>query len=129
MPIILPHELMGYLKTNNVLKNFDMDDVAAYWRHAGKYMSWAKNHWGTTANHLPAFLYGDDAQFDEAHNKLLVVSLGFLLDGRRSSMETHHPLFVLRLSLSCGFDTLQAYMKPESCWVHAESALCLFWVF
>ena len=88
-----------------------MESRAKYWGHAKKYFSWYPNHPATlntndleddadsSARHVPLHLYADDTRFS-TNEKLGVIMLGCVLDTRRSSMQTHWPLFVVRLE-SC----------------------------
>ncbi|CAE7556716.1 Kcnh2 [Symbiodinium sp. CCMP2592] len=85
-------------------------ETAAYWSHMREHSEWGRDHPGSNRHH-PLFLYGDDAQFSQ-QEKLTVVYCGFCLDARKNSMCVHLPLFIIRCSLSAGFETLQAFLKP-----------------
>ena len=149
--MVLPHELIQHLQRCGHLDEAELslDSCKRYWEHARHHMEWAAEHGGTAGGrHHPLFLYGDDARWNSYGDKLVLVSMGFVLDSRKHSLATHFPLFVLqevgnleisfvciyiefvyvvstipriKLSvpeqgLSLGFSTLQAYMKPDSCY-------------
>ena len=100
-PIILPHVLLEHLHRQGYLQIHDAVK-AMYWQHAQR-MAWFRDHpvardaaEASEIQHLPLFLYGDDAKFSE-QEKLSIVMLGCILDPRKHSMATHFPLFVIRL--------------------------------
>ena len=109
-PLVLPHELLCHLEKHNQLE-LCVESRAKYWGHAKKYFSWYPNHPATlntndleddadsSVRHVPLHLYADDTCFS-TNEKLGVIMLGCVLDTRRSSMQTHWPLFVVRLE-SC----------------------------
>ena len=113
LPVILPHELIPHVLAHQHLDLQQLTtEAAAYWTHMREHSGWAQNHPGTN-RHQPLFLYGDDARFSQ-NEKLTVVYCGFCLDSRTHSMCVHLPLFIIRCSLSVGFETLQAFLKPVS---------------
>ena len=97
-PLVLPHQLIGYLCQNGHLEvSMDHD---AYWKHMYDHASWGRTHPALQAgpencHHLAAFLYGDDARYSK-QEKLIVISLGLVLDPRKNSMLSYWPLVVIR---------------------------------
>ena len=114
-PVVLPHQLLEHLHGQGYLQIHD-ELKTAYWEHA-KRMAWFENHpvardaaaEGYKIEHLPLFLYGDDAKFSE-QEKLSIVMMGCLLDSRKHSMATHWPLFVIRLD-----SVMQSSILVEPC--------------
>ena len=102
MPVILPHDLLPLLVSNNGFQEAfgtSPEDIAAYWRHCAKHMSWAKDHPAVAhadGATVPVFLYGDDTQMNENGDKMTVLMMGCCLDERTNSMMTHFPLFIYR---------------------------------
>ena len=113
LPLILPHEMIPHVRAHHrgiIDHGLHMEQTRAYWTHMRAHSQWARNHPGSDRHH-PAFIYGDDARHTQ-NEKLCVVYCGFVCDTRTNSMLVHQPLFVIRCSLSVGFETLQAYLKP-----------------
>ena len=99
LPVVLPHDLVRHLQKNGHLDQaeLNLDACRRYWAHAGRFMAWSEDHAATTGGcHHPLFLYGDDARWNVYGDKLVLVSMGFVLDSRPHSMKTHWPLFVLQ---------------------------------
>lgn len=111
MPVVLPRELIPELAKKGLLASAN---IREYWQHAeATQVAWAQAHpaIGRKA-HRPLGLYGDDAQFNQHQDKLVIVTLSDVLSTASHSMSSGWPLFVLREALSCGYDTMQAYMQP-----------------
>ena len=51
---------------------------------------------GLLSKHRPLGLYGDDAQFDQNQNKLIIFTINDVLATAKHSMRATWPLFVLR---------------------------------
>ena len=77
----------------------DEEGIAIYWDHMFTHASWGAAHPlnepGKQCQHLPLFLYADDVKWTN-EEKLTQLSLGIVVDGRKSSMETLWPLFLFR---------------------------------
>ena len=98
LPVVLPHELFPVLMKHQPLC-VDLEDRVEYWNHCIQHMVWCTDPSEAIADaqhfRVPVYLYGDDTRFSQAE-KLGVVMVGGVLDTRKSSMETHFPLFVIR---------------------------------
>ena len=99
---MLPHELLPHLvKHGHVLPN--KQEIGDYWSHMFRHASWGPGHplnqAGQRCAHLPLFLYADDVKWTN-EEKLTQVCVGQVLESRRSSMETHWPLFLIRQACS-----------------------------
>lgn len=93
MPVVLPHELVPELARKGLLPAADVDK---FWTHAASTgVDWGREH-PATHRHRPMGLYGDDCQFDENQNALVVVTLNDILSEATHSMASTWPLFVLR---------------------------------
>lgn len=44
----------------------------------------------------PFFIWGDDCQYNESYEKLIVICMGHVLDRRTFSLESSWPIIVLR---------------------------------
>ena len=90
MPILLPHELIPWLVQHNVFP-FDGEADAEFWEHLLKVGT--PTH-GATPAHVSLYIWGDDAEFTEHHqDKLVVVSMGRVLETRRHALRYCWPLF------------------------------------
>ena len=100
LPVILPHHLMKHMWTHEQIPSHAVDPKALkeYWEHMECFSEWAFKHpacGGREREHWPLWIYGDDVKFSNTE-KLTVVMLGMVLDETKSSMKTHHPLFIIR---------------------------------
>ena len=99
--MVLPHQLIAHLHRYQHLV-FEEDECSKYWEHSRRWFEWGETHYelrqsiGSGTPHCPLFLYADDTKFSE-EEKLTIICLGGTLDTRSSSMETHWPLFVVRV--------------------------------
>ena len=95
MPVILPHELVPELAKKGMLADVNIKE---FWEHAeATGVEWGQAHpaMGSKA-HRPMGLYGDDAQFNQHQDKLVIVTLHDILATSKHSMSSAWPLFVLR---------------------------------
>ena len=96
LPVVLPHRLVEWLVELDLMHHSDREGKGRYWKHLASRLSWAKEHvedYGLC--HEPIYLWGDDAQYNERLDKLVVVSMGFVLD-KRPAAESVYPLFCYR---------------------------------
>ena len=47
-------------------------------------------------SHIPLYIWGDEAQYRDSGEEILVLTLGSILDGRRYSVESCYPMCILR---------------------------------
>ena len=95
----------------------DPKALKEYWDHVECFTDWGFCHPVCQANSevrgaWPLFVYGDDVKFSQAE-KLTVVMAGLVLDETKSSLHTHHPLFIIR----------EARLRPNS---NHYSTQCLY---
>ena len=116
LPVVLPHHLLIHLYQNDLLPLSRMD-VHKYWDHMRNFATWGSDHPAVQIGgvHVPVYLYGDDTRFSH-QEKLTAVTLGFVLDDRTSSMETHYPLFLIREVPWLKFGQIKA--KQHLLWLH-----------
>lgn len=89
-----------------------------------KFCSWAKGDPGAMGRLTPLGVHGDDGQYNAAGDKLIVVTLNFLLAKESPNTPSYgrFPLFTLREFLSLGtYEALQPLLRVLS-W----SFECLF---
>ena len=92
--MLLPHELVPWLVEQGVFPVDEESDAAhaEFWEHLQKVGTPTHN---ATANHVPLYIWGDDAEFTEHHqDKLVVISIGRVLEQRRHSLRYCWPLCV-----------------------------------
>ncbi|CAE7222271.1 unnamed protein product, partial [Symbiodinium pilosum] len=80
LPVLLPHELVPWLVEQGVFPVDEESDAAhaEFWEHLQKVGTPTHN---ATANHVPLYIWGDDAEFTEHHqDKLVVISIGRVLE-------------------------------------------------
>lgn len=93
--MVPPDELIPYLLVNELI-HIDHEAIEEYWKFlASKGMPWTADEPGTGC--IPLWLWGDDSVFNERGSKIVIVSLGCVLDKRSSSKETVFPLFVYQV--------------------------------
>ena len=97
-PIILPHELLPWLHRNGAFPEIAASELQKYWGRV-------RMRGGTVADVVsaemesrchPLYIWGDDAKYTSAHDKLLVIVMGHCLDPNTYSVECCWPLFALR---------------------------------
>ena len=73
-------------------------NIREFWEHAeATGVEWGQAHPAVGPKaHRPMGLYGDDAQFNQHQDKLVIVTLSDILSPETHSMATRWPLFVLR---------------------------------
>ena len=96
-PVILPHELLPWLKRHHAFPDISAATLAEYWQHFQDIgIDWAKLSQNLEDRLHPLFLWGDDVQYNQHFEKLETICLGHVLDSRKFSMETSFPLFCIR---------------------------------
>lgn len=88
-PIVLPH--------NVVLDwpEINMDDVRQYWNHLTQRGSPLADI-SPTGEHIPIWLWGDECEFRESGEQILVLVMGLVTDPRTFSAECCYPLCLCR---------------------------------
>ena len=95
MPLVLPHEVIFRLHMMGRLEGLSpKKDVEHFWEHFKAHES-SSIQWPIAAERhmLPVGIHCDDCRYTESGEKLIVLSLNFLLDG---DVQDRFPLFVLR---------------------------------
>lgn len=103
LPVVLPHHLVqqmlqdGLFDTSNAI----MEQVQKYWGHLSEQgIGWARD--SSLAAVHPLFLWGDDAQFNERQENLVVVAMGHVLSEEKNSMLAMWPLFSYKVEACHG---------------------------
>ena len=97
-PVILPHELLPWLMRNGAFPKVSCSDLASYWDHIDARsipVGEVVNDEIKTKCH-PLYIWGDDAQYNAQHEKVIVVVLGHVLDPNTYSLQCCWPLFCIR---------------------------------
>lgn len=97
-PVILPHEVFPWLVRHGAWPSDDdagPSSLEQYWNHFLGKVSWQAPP-GLERDLHPIYLWGDDVQFNEHHEKLIVVLAGHVLDRRSYSKSSCWPLFTIR---------------------------------
>ena len=99
LPIILPHELMGWLSKQELIPECAVDPVrvAEYWTHLKSTESPLKDM--SPGHHVPLWLWGDGAKYLVSGQCLTVIVFGFVLDDDpdvKNSVDRCWPLCILQ---------------------------------
>ena len=97
MPLVLPHALVKYLHGVKMLGKVSAPaELRKFWRHfktrTDPSVRWP--HYFKRHGVIPMGLHGDDCRYTETNQKIICVSLNFLLDERQE----RYPLFVIRFA-------------------------------
>ena len=94
MPILLPHQLLPWLVENGICPTTSetYEEIAAFWAHLRA--RGVPTH-GASDQHIPLYIWGDDAQFTKAHqDKAVVVAMGCVLSSESDAMAAVWPLLM-----------------------------------
>lgn len=96
--MVLPHELLPYLDRNGLLPEVDEDELRRFWAHLkNQNVEVAKLVTEEMAPRChPLFIWGDDAEYNEHHEKLIVMTLGHCLSDETFSIKRNWPLLTIR---------------------------------
>ena len=133
-PVILPHELLPWLMRNGAFPKVSCSDLASYWDHIDARsipVGEVVNDEIKTKCH-PLYIWGDDAQYNAQHEKVIVVVLGHVLDPNTYSLQCCWPLFCIReatwpLNLVDVGKLKRAMKKPNNIYIYVISIL--YWLF
>ena len=89
--MVLPHKLVS----EKCWRIPDVADVKAYWENLEKHKSplagISPDH-----SHVPLWIWGDECQFREGGDELLLICMGCVVDERKFSIEVCYPLALCR---------------------------------
>ena len=133
-PVILPHELLPWLMRNGAFPKVSCSDLASYWDHIDARsipVGEVVNDEIKTKCH-PLYIWGDDAQYNAQHEKVIVVVLGHVLDPNTYSLQCCWPLFCIReatwpLNLVDVGKLKRAMKKPNNIYIYV--IYILYWLF
>ncbi|CAK8995748.1 Uncharacterized protein (Fragment) [Durusdinium trenchii] len=115
-PVVLPHKLV----CEPCWPRIDPADVETYWQnlesHQSPLASISPDH-----SHIPLWIWGDECQFRENGDELLLICIGCVVDARKFSVEVCYPLALCRSELKAGFTTVQGILQ-----VVLESLMILY---
>ena len=90
-PVVLPHKLV----CEPCWPRIDPADVETYWQnlesHQSPLASISPDH-----SHIPLWIWGDECQFRENGDELLLICIGCVVDARKFSVEVCYPLALCR---------------------------------
>lgn len=98
MPVILPHQLIPFLLQQKImLDEPEMDrEIEYYWRFLSSVdFPGAADKPGSGT--IPLWIWGDDSQYNGQGSKVVLVSIGAVLDWRTCSKMTTWPLFAYKV--------------------------------
>ena len=98
IPLVLPHDLVMKMPL------ISDSEIKEYWDHLSACNSPLAKV-SETKTHYPLWIWGDEAQYRESGDEVLLISLGAVLDQRKYSVEACFPICVVRTEASLG----QAY--------------------
>ena len=93
--MVLPHVLLKYLHDMKMLGKVSAPaELSKFWRHfktqTDGSVRWP--HYFRNTGVIPLGLHGDDCRYTDTNQKIICVSLNFLLDADQE----RYPLFVIR---------------------------------
>ena len=89
LPVVLPHQLVMKMPL------ISDSEIKQFWDHLSACNSpLAKVSENKT--HYPLWIWGDEAQFRESGEEVLLITLGSILDRRTYSVEACFPVCILR---------------------------------
>ncbi len=91
LPMILPHKLV----CEPCWPCVDDADVKAFWNNLSANGSPLANI-SPDKNHIPIWLWGDEAQYRENGDEILLICMGIVVDKRKFSVESCYPLGICR---------------------------------
>ena len=93
MPVVLPHHLLCYLYKHTSMFVKATTGLKQFWKHfhacTDPSLTWPRE-WNDST--VPMGLHGDDCRFTETGQKVICMSLNFLLD----DSQQRYPLFAVR---------------------------------
>lgn len=97
-PVVLPHELVPWLHRNGAWPHdISESDLRDYWGNCKKQqLPWSDAATDLEGSMHPFFIWGDDCQYNESYEKLIVICMGHTLDRRTFSLESCWPIIVIR---------------------------------
>lgn len=99
MPIVLPRTVVP------LLPSVDGQEVVQYWSHLSA-MGNPLAKISPLKNHIPLWIWGDEAQFRENGDEVLLIAIGSVLDQRKYSVEACYPLSICRSESALTFGNL-----------------------
>ena len=85
----MPHNLVDLLP--NVCKS----EIKRYWDHLSKVNSPLAKI-SPEMDHYPIWIWGDEAQYRENGDEIMLICIGAVLDNRKHSIESCYPLSICR---------------------------------
>ncbi len=90
-PIVLPHKLVCEQCWPAICE----DDVKQFWHHLALHRS-PLAEISPNQDHIPLWIWGDEAQYRENGDQVLLICMGSILDKRKFSIEACYPLSLCR---------------------------------
>jgi hypothetical protein len=89
LPVVMPHDLV------DLLPHIDESEIKHYWDHLSKVNSPLAKI-SPEKNHYPLWIWGDEAQYRENGDEIMLICIGAVLDNRKHSIESCYPLSICR---------------------------------
>ncbi|CAE7578654.1 unnamed protein product [Symbiodinium sp. CCMP2592] len=83
--------------------------VDGYWQHLAAHQNWAGVHPGY--GYMPIGIHGDDGRYNNAGDRVIIVTLNLILARDTGQNQQRYPLFCLREFISLGFDSLEPVLQ------------------
>ncbi|CAL1145496.1 unnamed protein product [Cladocopium goreaui] len=104
LPVVMPHDLV------DLLPHIDESEIKHYWDHLSKVNSPLAKI-SPEKNHYPLWIWGDEAQYRENGDEIMLICIGAVLDNRKHSIESCYPLSICRSELKAGFPTVRGILE------------------
>jgi len=109
MPYIIPEEIIPWLMDRNLWPETPTRKITRYWNHLRDVKSELSDV--SDGTHHPLWIWADAANYIKDQN-ILVVCFGSVLDDETNSINKCFPLVLCREEMSCGYETMYAYLEP-----------------
>ncbi|CAE7207120.1 unnamed protein product, partial [Symbiodinium sp. CCMP2456] len=83
LPFLMPHEVFDYLYATDRLQR-DQEEIDKFWNHVRDHTTWGKDH--IAQGHNPMSIYGDEARYNLAGDKVLLIAMSPVLARERISL-------------------------------------------
>ena len=107
LPIVLPENVVERLPP------IDAADINHFWQHIRNSGSPLKDI--SPGHHYPLWIWGDEAQYRENGDEVMLITLGSILDKRKHSVESCYPLSICRSDPCSTFNTVFPVQFSLSC--------------
>ena len=89
LPVAMPHNVVP------ILPSLPSSEIKSFWDHLSNANS-PLAEISPGKNHYPIWLWGDECQYRESGEEVMLIAMGGVLDNRKHSIEACYPLSITR---------------------------------